>query len=214
MALKGSTVLRAAVAQVPSGRAWCRDSQGPAIRTLAFTHSAILLLPTPSAPSFYLTGPACPGNLITSQARLALGQTRKPGAALTLKASSGRREIDGTGSGSDPGLLVGGSWQWGRVGAGTQRGGGGARGPLPLQYGTGARWMGALSSQGMKGDLGYVRLSSTRTLTGSSGKGWALISCSPGFCLLLPGPDAESRGGGRSQPGSLPMGACSPTGGT
>lgn len=131
MALKGSTVLRAAVAQVPSGRAWCRDSQGPAIRTLAFAHSAILLLPTPSAPSFYLTGPACPGNLITSQARLALGQTRKPGAALTLKASSGRREIDGTGSGSDPGLLVGGSWEWVRVGAGTQRGGGGGKRPPP-----------------------------------------------------------------------------------
>nr|XP_025121370.1 glycosyl-phosphatidylinositol-anchored molecule-like protein isoform X1 [Bubalus bubalis] len=73
--------------------------------------------------------------------------------------------------------------------------------------------MGALSSQGMKGDLGYVHLSSTRTRMGSSGKGWALISCSPGFCLLLPGLDAESRGGGRSQPGSLPMGACNPTGG-
>ena len=89
----------------------------------------------------------------------------------------------------------------------------GARVPLPLQCGTGARWMGALSSQGMKGDLGYVCLSSTRTRSGSSGKGWALISCSLGFCLLLPGPNAESRGGGRSQPGSLPMGACSPTAG-
>ena len=59
----------------------------------------------------------------------------------------------------------------------------GARGPLhPLQCGTGAGWMGALSSQGMKGDLGYVRLSSTRTRTGSSGKGWALVSRNPGFC--------------------------------
>ena len=83
----------------------------------------------------------------------------------------------------------------------------GARGPLPLQCGIGTGWMGALSSQGMKGDLGYVCLSSTRTGTGSSGKGWALISRNPGFCLLLPGLDAGSRGGGRSQPGSLPTGA-------
>ena len=89
----------------------------------------------------------------------------------------------------------------------------GARGPLhPLQCGTGAGWMGALSSQGMKGDLGYVCLSSTRTRTGSSGKGWALISRNPVFCLLFPSPDAGSGGGGRSQPGSLPTGACSPTG--
>ena len=89
----------------------------------------------------------------------------------------------------------------------------GARGPLhPLQCGTGAGWMGALSSQGMKGDLGYVCLSSTRTGTGSSGNGWALISYNPSFCLLLPSPDAGSRSGGRSQPGSLPTGAYSPTG--
>ena len=129
MASKGSTALEVAVPLVPSGRASCRDSQGPAIRTLAFAHSAILLLPAPSAPSFYLTGPARPGDLITSQARLALGQTRKPGATLRLKASSGRREMDGAGSGSDAGLLAGGSWERVRVGVGTQRGGGGGKSP-------------------------------------------------------------------------------------
>ena len=131
MASKGSTALGAAEALVPSGRALCRDSQGPAIRTLAFAHSAILLLPAPSAPSFYLTGPALPGNLITSQARLAQDPTSKPKAALRLKASSGWREMDGAGSGTDPGLLVDGSWEQDRVGAGTQRGISGGKSPPP-----------------------------------------------------------------------------------
>lgn len=86
----------------------------------------------------------------------------------------------------------------------------GARVPHPLQCGTGARWMGALSSQGMKGDLGYVHLSSTRTRSGSSGKGWALISCSLRFCLLLPGLNAESRVEAGASQGPSPWGLAVP----